>query len=170
MKNFIYPIIFPILLTIFYALTNKLKMKQNNKEKKIDNFMANIHDYVFWLGLVGTLMFSTFFIIACFSEKQNSLFNIITFGIFLLLGFLILIYSVRCKIIVKHDQMIITPFIGKNKIVKFNEITDVKNKTFGKARSYVIYANNKKVLEIDGSTYTNYNLFVKKLLNENIIK
>lgn len=171
MKNLIYPIILSIIMVVLYALVNKFKMNENRKKEKFtpDNFEADIHNYIFWIGLIGTLLFSIFLIISFIPKDKNHLFTMIIFGTLSLLGLFILIYSVRCRVIVKGDQMIITPFIGKIKSVKFIDITEVKIKTFGEARSYVIFAKNIKVLEIDNSTYTNYNLFIKKLIGEHLM-
>jgi hypothetical protein len=143
-----------IVLTIF-------EIKYYLKKMDESNFIIRQPVSYFGTGILCIIITCAGILFTRTYDLKSILITLISFVI----GVILLIYCLRWKLTIEDNQIIITPFIGKNKIIDIKDITKIK---IGKIGNDLTVYNNKKVLFIIDYTCRGYELLVSRLRSENI--
>lgn len=151
-------------------------MSKHKKKKSISkNGEVFISPIALLIGIVCVIVFSIFVII---SIVQKSYGIAIGFGIFVLLGLILIIAFINCRIYYEPNQFTYKNFFGVKRIYKYNEITGIKYGT----SDTIIYVGKKKILVdsmadsndflrlVNSKTRNNknFNQVKEKLFNDNV--
>lgn len=151
-------------------------MSKHKKKKSISkNGEVFISPIALLIGIVCVIVSSIFVII---SIVQKSYGIAIGFGIFVLLGLILIIAFINCRIYYEPNQFTYKNFFGVKRIYKYNEITGIKYGT----SDTIIYVGKKKILVdsmadskdflrlVNSKTRNNknFNSVKEKLFNDNV--
>lgn len=151
-------------------------MSKHKKKKSISkNGEVSISPIALLIGIVCVIVSSIFVIIAI---VQKSYGIAIGFGIFVLLGLILIIAFINCRIYYEPNQFTYKNFFGVKRIYKYNEITGIKYGT----SDTIIYVGKKKILVdsmadskdflrlVNSKTRNNknFNQVKEKLFNDNV--
>ena len=164
-------IIVPLFVGIFTPLIlNYIKASIIRKEAhlKPDDFqISSSPGLTISLLLLSVVSFVVWLLIWP-SNTSNVALNVlvpITIFIFVIFAYI----TIRTKIIVKRDDIVVTPIFGKKRLFYFHTITKIKKVKFTNGNAlYLVYIDDKYRFFIDASNI-GATLFIKKAIESNII-
>ena len=156
---FEYFIVTSIIITIIILI--KFEIKNYLKKMNENNFIIRQPITYFGTGILCIILTCAGILFTPTHDFQSILIILISF----IVGVILFVYHFRWKLKIENNQIIITPFIGKDKIIDIKDITKMKITKIGKLLTVF---NDKKVLFSIDCTCRGLDLFVSKLSGENI--
>lgn len=135
---------FSFLVLGLYHFVKKLALKHQSKMNENDFVLIGqtIDNYV---ALIAELIFSALIISLNIVGKLNIVYNLILLVILILSSFAQIV-NCRAKIIIKNEEVIITPSVGKTKRFTFTDIDTIKE--FKSTKGVIIYTVYQSESEI----------------------
>ena len=163
MNCLIYAIIPFLIVFIFYLA--RLEARKFEKNMNENNFRIHLSITYKLICIIGALVFlsiTIYFIF--FPDDTAELWIYLGFLSFVVFTLVLLIYCIRWEIKIIDNQIIIRPFIGKNKIYTFGQITKIQIK-----EGYYInvFIEKKKIFSIFPACIGYYIFYFRIKNNQN---
>lgn len=146
-----------------YSVYAAMKKQSKNKEAVMssDNFIITPSKIILWIGIISSLIFTALMVLmTIFPNDTAELWIYIIFGMFELLGIILIVYAIRWQVKVENDNIYFTPFIGKQKSAAFSDIIRYKTSTQG----ITVYTSKGKLFSAE-YICIGYNILLERLKN-----
>jgi hypothetical protein len=145
-----------IIVIVLIILFNTARGEARKEARRADrlNFVVRAPKFYRIAGVAVTAVFVLLFILVLTlggssigsGEDGVILFAGLVFGVFFLLGAFILLYSIRWKLNIVGDDLVLTPVFGRERSYSVREITHIKTANTGGIQ---IYIGSKKIFSVD---------------------
>lgn len=161
----IVPFMVGILTPLVFGLIRKVNLKKEAKMNKQDFVMCYSLAWA-WISFFTSIGLATILILLNIFDEVRLEANVIVAPCIAL--FLYGVYAfVREKIVVKKDNITVTPIFGKTKSYTFSEIKKLREVAWSNGtKSYIVY-KDKKLFSISNAV-PGYNLFIMRIKDAKI--
>ena len=142
------------------------------KKQQSKGFTVCVPQAFVVVGALDVIVFGLFIVLSSLIWPDESAKNRITFyvvfGLFVLLGIYMIVKALRFRIVVKNEQIKVTPVATKSFVFTFDDIEIVKRQVKkrynkGQAERIIIQTKQGKKLAVD-SSYVSYRKLVERII------
>lgn len=146
LSSYIAPAIVVIAIFVCFKIARREGEKKTRKMDRL-NFIVRSPKLYTIVGLVDLVLFGGLCVMFLITGNDSAdIFVFITFIGFALLGFFILIYALRCKVVVEGDQISVTHMFKPKQDYSVRDITHIKVSTNLGVR---IFSDRRKLFYVD---------------------
>ena len=144
------------------------------RKKYVKKIVLTVPAIVGYIGIIDFVIFSMLTIYFIFTTKGQLHWSFYLFyGLFISVSMFMIILSIKWKVIVKKDDIVVYPLIGEKYSFSFDEIISIERqvkRNRKKSERVIIKTNTKKKLIVESAhiSYFKFILYLLEMTEPNI--